>query len=296
MADIQPYQFPQLIDAQTNVTTGFEELSALFSDQLKQTLDENFAAKVEVISTGTKKYIFMDWLSKLPQFASYSVFSHDKLDSLVIVRLDPAMIARLIDICYGGGNASITKTVRNKFQTAELRLIKKVASQIISTILSAIWLEPISEPQLKQHETSRLYLNLHRPEENILCQSMQVSISGQAESWTIEIIYTDATMRGIVGHSKQQIEAVGQTVDHYWQRDLCDNLMDVHLPLRAVMGQPVLSLPEVLSLRPGDFIPFALRPTLPLYVANKRISYGQLGEQSGGSAYRIEQLCSGDPQ
>ena len=296
MADITAFQFPQLIDAQTNVIASFETLSALFSDQLSQVLESHFATQVNVVPTGTEKHVFLDWLSKLPPFASYSVFSHEKLDDPVLVRLDPAMIARLIDICYGGGHSGAKKVTRHKFQAAELRLIKKAATQIISAILSTIWTEPLSEPQLKQHETSRLYLNLYRPEEIIMCQSMQISIGNKAESWPMEVVYTEATMQEIVGHNRQQIETVGQMVDRDWQRDLSDNIMDVHLPLRAVVGQPVMSLPEILSLQPGDFISFPCRPILPLYVANKRISYGQLGEQSGGSAYRIEQLCSGGLQ
>ena len=82
--------------------------------------------------------------------------------------------------------------------------------------------------------------------------------------------------------------------DPLWQQRWLRNLKQIHLPLRTIVAQPTMRLPELFELKPGDVIPITPRAKPPLFVASRKFASGTLGEKNGCAAFRIEHIEQGD--
>ena len=75
-----------------------------------------------------------------------------------------------------------------------------------------------------------------------------------------------------------------------WRDALSRRAGDIALPTRSVIARPLLSMQQLMALRPGDVIPIAMPRRVPLLVADRRVATGTIGERDGRVAFMIDQL------
>ena len=81
--------------------------------------------------------------------------------------------------------------------------------------------------------------------------------------------------------------------DPAWRDQMSKALAHVTLPARSVLARPVLTLPQLAELKPGDIIPIPPARNLPLIIGDRIFARGSLGEQNGLAAFRIETIERG---
>jgi flagellar motor switch protein FliM len=79
-----------------------------------------------------------------------------------------------------------------------------------------------------------------------------------------------------------------------WQNDLARRAGDIAMPARSVIARPLLSMQQLMALRPGDVIPIGMPRQVPLLVADRRVATGTIGERDGRVAFMIDHLERGD--
>jgi flagellar motor switch protein FliM len=57
-----------------------------------------------------------------------------------------------------------------------------------------------------------------------------------------------------------------------------------------VLARPELSLARLMALQPGDIIPVALAEQVPMIVAGRVLAFGNIGENNGRAALRIDRI------
>lgn len=75
-----------------------------------------------------------------------------------------------------------------------------------------------------------------------------------------------------------------------WQSALARRAGDIAMPARSVIARPLLSMQQLMALRPGDVIPIGMPRAVPLLVADRRVATGTIGERDGRVAFMIDQL------
>jgi flagellar motor switch protein FliM len=81
-----------------------------------------------------------------------------------------------------------------------------------------------------------------------------------------------------------------------WQGELARRAGDIAMPARSIIARPLLSMPQLMALRPGDVIPIGMPRRVPLLVADRRVATGTIGERDGRAAFMIDQLDREDAQ
>jgi flagellar motor switch protein FliM len=76
----------------------------------------------------------------------------------------------------------------------------------------------------------------------------------------------------------------------HWANALGQRAGDIAMPARSVIARPMLSMGQLMALRPGDVIPIAMPRHVPLLVADRRIATGTIGERDGRVAFMIDSL------
>lgn len=75
-----------------------------------------------------------------------------------------------------------------------------------------------------------------------------------------------------------------------WQADLARRAGDIAMPARSIIARPLLSMQQLMALRPGDVIPIGMPRSVPLLVADRRVATGTIGERDGRVAFMIDHL------
>jgi flagellar motor switch protein FliM len=75
-----------------------------------------------------------------------------------------------------------------------------------------------------------------------------------------------------------------------WKANLARRAGDIAMPARSVIARPLLSMQQLMALRPGDVIPIGMPRRVPLLVADRRIATGTIGERDGRVAFMIDHL------
>jgi flagellar motor switch protein FliM len=81
-----------------------------------------------------------------------------------------------------------------------------------------------------------------------------------------------------------------------WREDLAHCAGAIAMPARSVIARPMLSMSQLMALRPGDVIPIRMPRQVPLLVADRRVATGTIGERDGRVAFMIDQLEREDAQ
>jgi flagellar motor switch protein FliM len=64
----------------------------------------------------------------------------------------------------------------------------------------------------------------------------------------------------------------------------------IAMPARSVIARPMLSMGQLMALRPGDIIPITMPRHVPLLVADRHVATGTIGERDGRVAFMIDQI------
>jgi hypothetical protein len=72
-----------------------------------------------------------------------------------------------------------------------------------------------------------------------------------------------------------------------WTRDWQAAILDLDLPVTAVLAEPVVSLPDLRALCTGGVLAIDLPPAARIDVAGVRVAVGEIGEQAGARAMRL---------
>lgn len=86
------------------------------------------------------------------------------------------------------------------------------------------------------------------------------------------------------------MQARRQAEDPSWTNNLMRAAMNVKLPVRSVLAEPVIPLTQLMTLKPGDIIPISFGPEIPLMVTNRRFARGAVGASNGRAAIRVHRI------
>jgi flagellar motor switch protein FliM len=119
--------------------------------------------------------------------------------------------------------------------------------------------------------------------------------AGDAQPAFVDLLYPmaalkpySATLAGKVVEKAEPAPA--------WRHQLTRAAMDVRLPVRSVLAEPVVPLSLLMNLKVGDVIPISFGPDVPVMVANARLGTGAVGTANGHAAVRLTRLHEGTDQ
>ena len=293
MSDIIAHAFPE--DTRlyshdiSSLTAVSDRISEKISTIIGQVADRNVAAE-----TGDCQMLsFAEWTDATPDFSSLSLFRISPLKGAVMLRIDDALITSLIDIYFGGSGDRPGDRKQPYFREVEVRMINRISISLIENILHCFRDINPTEVLTLAHETNPHHVKICAAEDKIACQKFNVTF-GTEQSWSVELIYTAEMVESLSADDRGGSIATENSDNPFWEALWLEQLQRVHIPIRAVVARPTMTLPQLFQMVPGDFIPITPQSAVPLLVANRKFATGTLGEQDGYAAYKIEKIERGE--
>lgn len=271
--------------------SGIDRLGEKLGRRLRALFEPLVGSRGVVGIENARAVTYGDWAADVPQLVSISLYRMPPFKGPVAVRLNPDMVAAVLD-CFYGGTGLRPAPKRNEFTPTEERLIAKLSDSIIENMVDA-WSDLVAiDAAFTAREANLAYAAIAPDEEVMLLQRFTLSLGGN-QSWPIDILTSVASMRGVEVLFETRPHDEGRIVDATWQGGLGARVAQVSLPVRTVLARPNLTLAELMQLQEGDVIPVHIGRNLPLIVGNRVIAHGTVGEQNGRAAFMIEKIAQG---
>lgn len=289
MNDVQPFALGRAAAEPAVAINGLDKLGDRLAKKLRVLIESYSGGRPGVAAKPLDHTMFMMWDACVPGFVSLSLYRLLPIKGLVTLRIDAALVARLVDRFYGGRGGG-HHGEKHDFSPTESRLINRLSGQIMVAAVEC-WADIARlEPILVSRETGVAQTEILPADANVIVQTFEVDL-GEKDKFLIEIVYPQDGMAGIeTPATTHRVEEL-RVNDPVWQAQLARRMDDVRLPVRTVLARPNLKMSELMTLKPGDIIPIHIARHLPLLIGDRVCAHGTIGEQDGSAAFMIEKMA-----
>jgi flagellar motor switch protein FliM len=258
---------------------------------LRGALEPIAGVKLRVDAPDAEFTQFDAWCDRQAELVSISQFVLNPMQGRVLLRMEPAFVSAMLDAFFGGSPREST-AFKKEFTQTDIRLIGRLA-RAIGERIGGSWNEVGSfSCHTAGHSTTVDGARVAAPTARIVAQRFRITLPTNLR-YELEIVYP---LDGLQA-AEQCLTPAGfadeRLPDPAWRDQMSKSLAQVTLPARSVLARPVLTLPQLADLKPGDIIPIPPARNLPLIIGDRIFARGSLGEQNGLAAFRIETIERG---
>ena len=225
--------------------------------------------------------------ARAPGLAAHMLMTIEPIGGRVIVVADGALIFEMLDLFYGGVG-SVPTPLPNEFPPSAEAIVGR-AVRGIGEKLSIAW-AGIADLAFRpeRFEANPAMLSQIEGDERMIVTRYTMALS-ESRRTSIDILYPVAALKPVAPLLAAKIKGRGGS-DPAWLGGLTRAMMDVKLPVRSVLAEPVIPLAQLMNLKAGDIIPISFGPEVPLLVADNRFARGSVGAANGRAAIKVARI------
>ncbi len=203
--------------------------------------------------------------------------------------LGGGFVLELLDLFFGGRGIAPGELPK-EFSPAAIALVNRIGGTI-APVLTSTW-DPVTRLSFAvgQFEANPGILPGVEPEDALVVTRIGVA-KGEGKPAFLDVLYPVATLKPHTESIVRKVHKKSVEVAPAWRASLTRAVMNVRLPVRTVLAEPVLPLAKLLDLKVGDVIPIGLGDEVPVMVGNDRLGFGTVGTSSGRAAIQLNSLA-----
>lgn len=255
-------------------------------------LSNRLRKAVEIKKVGARSYKFDDFLQTLPSPACMALFKIEPLKGAALISMDSTLVLGLVDSLLGGNGTSKVSVANRMFTSIELRLMEKIASDMLQDLEKAWAPLYATHMNLLRMEMNPRLVNIVPPEYQIVTMSLKIQIEEISGNVVFAVPYM--TIDPIRDKLKTGMQFDLMAIDPQWSNRLSAGIFQAPLELTVEMGNADITLRELLDLAPGDTIMLdkSCSSELTIKVEGMAKYFGIPGIYHGNKAIQISKICS----
>ena len=246
---------------------------------------------VEIQSEEVQMMKYTDFINSLPTNCNVNRVRINELHGAMLLSINAEMAYVIVDCFFGGpGNIENAKLDRESTNT-ERRVVERVLAMVFNDLNKA-W-APVTKLTFDYlHTENRMQMvNLGDHSDVVVLSNFSISLNGVDSRFAIAIPYAMLEpLRPILasGVRKENVES-----DDSWRQRLRNRIEEADVDLSAIFAETGISLRELLSLQPGDFIPINMKETTTVYADDVPLFEGKIGMSNQATAVRLIKWSQG---
>ena len=227
-----------------------------------------------------------EYSAGLNSFMSLTTSRIDELRGSMLLVLEPSFISVLTN-CYYGGKLANFPSSKAEFTATEERIIE-IVTDGISQCLQNAWkdLMPITIKH-QAREVNPQFATLVESTDSVIICSFVVQLPN-IDSASFDIIYPLQTLKPIASLLRSRIQSDVVDDDVSWRERLERSVLNVPLPVSAILSEPSLSLSKLVRLKKGDIINLPPIDGVNFFVDDKLLFKAEIGETNGQVAVSLK--------
>lgn len=264
----------------------FDRLVRMMSTSLRNFTSDN----VEVSLDNITSIRFGDYLNSIPLPAMLSVFKAEEWDNFGLLVVDSALIYSIVDVLLGGRRGTAAMRIEGRpYTTIERNLVERMVSVVLSDLSAAF--DPLSPVTFRfdRLETNPRFATIARPANAAVLARLRIDMEDRGGR--LELMLPYATLEPVRELLLQMFMGEKFGRDSIWETHLANELWNTDVELDAVLDEVVMSLNDVINLKPGSRLLLNAQPesTIDMRCGNISLFSGKMGRRSGNIAVRISQ-------
>ena len=227
-----------------------------------------------------------EYSAGLNSFMSLTTSRVEELRGSMLLVLEPSFISVLTN-CYYGGKLANFPTTKAEFTATEERIIE-IVSDGIGQCLQNAWkdLMPITIRH-QSREVNPQFATLVEASDSVIICSFVVQLPN-IDSASFDVIYPLQTLKPIASLLRSRVQSEVVDDDVSWRERLEKSVLNVPLPISAILSEPSLSLSKLVKLKKGDIVNLPPTDGVDFYVNDKLLFKAEIGETNGQVAVSLK--------
>jgi flagellar motor switch protein FliM len=227
-----------------------------------------------------------EYSAGLNSFMSLTTSRIEELRGSMLLVLEPSFISVLTN-CYYGGKLANFPTTKAEFTATEERIID-IVSDGIGQCLQNAWkdLMPITIRH-QSREVNPQFATLVEASDSVIICSFVVQLPN-IDSASFDVIYPLQTLKPIASLLRSRVQSEVVDDDVSWRERLEKSVLNVPLPISAILSEPSLSLSKLVKLKKGDVVNLPPTDGVDFYVNDKLLFKAEIGETNGQVAVSLK--------
>jgi flagellar motor switch protein FliM len=201
----------------------------------------------------TEQGRFHDFIKDVPANSLYHVITMAPLPGQMILTISPEVSVRILDQRLGGKTEASRK--ERAMTNIDQSLLRGMVEHLLND-LKAAWSKVVSvEPNLEDSTVNQHWVQMMMGNDRVMLLTFELSI--QSTTGIMNIYIPFSMLKPIAGVLNPHVWITGRkekTIDLVARQTTLDNLYDMLMPIRVILGQAQLTLSEALNLSVGDVI------------------------------------------
>ena len=227
---------------------------------------------------------FDEYCEGIENFMNLNISRMEELRGPLLLTLGPKFISTLTASFYGGSIYQPDQK-RTEFTSTEERVIELVYGGL-SECLSAAWtdLMPVALTYQGREVNPQFASFVDGGELVIICAFLIQLPNG--DSVNMDVVYPLQTLKPIASQLRSRMQS--DTSDNVsWRERMEHAILSIPLNVTAFLGEPVMSMGQLIRLQSGDVVPIQVNEGIELRVENNPIFLADIGEVSGQAAISL---------
>ena len=227
-----------------------------------------------------------EYSAGLNSFMSLTTSRIDELRGSMLLVLEPSFISVLTN-CYYGGKLANFPSVKAEFTATEERIIEIVSDGICQCLENA-WkdLMPITIKH-QAREVNPQFATLVESSDSVIICSFVVQLPN-IDSASFDVIYPLQTLKPIASLLRSRVQSDVVDDDVSWRERLEKSVLNVPLPVSAILSEPSLSLSKLVRLKKGDIVNLPPIDGVDFFIDDKLLFKAEIGETNGQVAVSLK--------
>jgi len=227
---------------------------------------------------------FDEYCEGIDNFMNLNISRMEELRGPMLLSLGPKFISTLTASFYGGSIYQPDQK-RTEFTNTEERVIELV-HEGLSECLSVAWtdLMPIKLSYQGREVNPQFASFVDGSELGIICAFLIQLPNG--DSVNMDVVYPLQTLKPIATQLRSRMQS-DTNDDVSWRERMEHAILNIPLNVTAFLGQPVMSMGQLIRLQTGDVVPIQVNDGIELRVEDNPIFLADIGEVSGQAAVSL---------
>jgi len=212
------------------------------------------------------------------------------LRGTALIVFDPGLVFLLVDNLFGGDGRFHSRVEGRDFTQTEQRIIQRVLNIVFETYAKS-W-EPVYPVEFEfiRSEMNTQFANIATPNEVVVATTFTVELG--AVSGEMHFCTPYSMIEPIRDILTSSLQGEALEVDKRWIRLMTQQIQIAEVEIVANLGEVKVTLGDILDMKIGDVIPFAVPDIISATVDNVPVMDCSYGKFNGQYALRVEKLLS----
>ncbi len=227
-----------------------------------------------------------EYSAGLESFMSLTTSRIEELRGSMLLVLDPSFISILTN-CYYGGKLASFPSKKAEFTATEERIIEIVTGGMVRSLENA-WkdLMPISIRHIGR-EVNPQFATLVESTDSVIICSFVIQLPN-VDSASFDVIYPLQTLKPIASLLRSRVQSDVVEDDTSWREKLQTAVLNVPLPISAILSEPPIKLSKMVKMKEGDVLPLGPVDGVNFFVRDKLLFKAEIGETNGQAAVSLK--------